>query len=145
MLLGGQVAISPCRCLGRERSRHTSLKPPAGPLTPARTIGGQPRNPSRNCVPFPPKTKVDPPVSQGRPHLGARIGPLVRTFIVLISPCGSGVLHGMRQRPPVFRHSHRIASIEPPLTEWTPGKAIGIERSVLACASSAIGHLKPLS
>jgi hypothetical protein len=67
----------------------------------------------------------------------------VRTFIVLISPCGSRVLHGMRQRPPVLRHSQRIASIEPPLTERTPGKVIGIERSVLACASSEIGHIKP--
>ena len=77
------------------------------------------------------------------PHLGGRIDALVRTFIVLIGPCGSGILHGMRQRAPVLRHSQWIASIEPPLTEWTPGQVIGIERSVLGCASSAIGHIKP--
>jgi len=27
MLLGGQVAINPCRWLGRERSRHANPKP----------------------------------------------------------------------------------------------------------------------
>src|SRR6266851_8676405 len=72
-----------------------------------------------------------------------RIRPLVRTSIVLISPCGSGVLHRMGQRPTVLRHSQRIASIEPPLAKRTPGKAIGVERSVSGCASSAIGHVRP--
>jgi hypothetical protein len=109
MLLGGLVAINPCRRLGRERSRHANPKPRVGPLTSTRD----------------------------------RIGALVRTSVVLISPCGSGVLHRMGQRPPVLRHSQRIASIEPPLAERTPGKAIGIERSVSGCASSAIGHVRP--
>ncbi|MEA2793377.1 MAG: hypothetical protein QOI87_757 [Bradyrhizobium sp.] len=65
--------------------------------------------------------------------------------IVLISPCGSGILHRMGQRSAVLRHGQRITSIEPPLTEWTPDKIIGIERSVLGGASSAVGHVRPSS
>src|SRR6266404_6018400 len=36
MLLGGLVAINPCRRLGRERSRHANPKPRVGPLTSTR-------------------------------------------------------------------------------------------------------------
>src|ERR1700755_185512 len=50
----------------------------------------------------------------------------------------------MRQRPPMFRHNARLASIEPPLAKWAPGKVFGLERSALVCAASAIGHLRRL-
>jgi hypothetical protein len=75
---------------------------------------------------------------------GVAAGCLAQTFIVLICPCGFGILHGMRQPPPVFGHNARVASIEPPLAEWASGKVFGLERSALVCAGSAIGHIRRL-
>jgi hypothetical protein len=82
---------------------------------------------------------------KGAHTFGVSTLPLVRTSIVLISPCGSGVLHRMGQRSAVLRDRQRITSIEPPLAEWTPDKIIGIERSVSGRASSSVRHVRPSS
>ena len=100
-------------------------------INPCRRLG---RERSRHANPKPPAG----PLTSARDRVRA----LVRTSIVLIGPCGSGVLHGMGQRPPVLRHGQRIASIEPLLAERTPRKVIGIECSVSGCASSPIGHVR---
>lgn len=74
-------------------------------------------------------------LSQLSHHCLARLVPetvaLVRSLVVLVGPGGSRVLHGMRQRPPVFRYGERIGSIEPRLAERTSLKVIRLERSAL--------------
>ena len=70
------------------------------------------------------------------------MSPLIRAQIILVRPRGARILHGMWQRPPVLRHSQRIASIEPVLAERTPRKIIGVEGSVLGGAGSAIRHIR---
>jgi hypothetical protein len=42
----------------------------------------------------------------------------------------------------MLRECKRIASIEPALTQGTPREIIGLERSALRFASSAIGHIR---
>ena len=116
----------------QERSRPKNVARRPGRYQPCRRLG---RERFRHANPKPPVG----PLTSTRDRIRA----LVRTSVVLVSPCGSGVLHRMGQRPPVLRHSQRIASIEPPLAERTPGNAIGIERPVSRCASSAIGHVRP--
>src|SRR5216684_723760 len=106
-----------CAQTGTIRPKNVARRP--GRYHPCRRLG---RERSRHANPKPPVG----PLTSARD----RIRPLVRASIVLISPCGSGVLHRMGQRPAVLRHSQRIASIEPPLAARTPAKAIGVERSV---------------
>jgi len=133
-----------------------------GPVTQTGSSGGTSHPPGAREWPLPengrylknppckrgaisPTTKTDPSAQSSGSRLWRKDAPLVRTSIVLISPCGSGILHRMGQRSAVLRHVQRITSIEPPLTEWTPDKIIGIERSVSGGASSVVGHVTPSS
>jgi hypothetical protein len=140
MLPGGQSRFQPLSAAWQGEVPSRKPEAPAGPLT----------NPGAHECPLParrhsPRTKTEPPAQSKALRVWRKDPPLVRTSIILISPCGSGILHRMGQRSSVLRYGQRITSIEPPLTEWTPDKIIGIERSVLGGASSVVGHVRPSS
>jgi hypothetical protein len=150
MLPGGQSRFQPLSAAWQGEVPSRKPEAPAGPLT----------DPGAHECPLPENGRPEKSAVQARRHFaedenrptrsikgGPRLWrkdpPLVRTSIILISPCGSGILHRMGQRSAVLRHGQRITSIEPPLAEWTPDKIIGIERSVSGGASSAVGHVRP--
>jgi hypothetical protein len=152
MLPGGQSRFQPLSAAWQGEVPSRKPEAPAGPLThpgphewPLPENGRYLKNPRCKRGAVSPKTKTNPSAQSKGPRVWRKDPPLVRTSIVLISPCGSGILHRMGQRSSVLRYGQRITSIEPPLTEWAPDKIIGIERSVSGGASSAVGHVRPSS